>query len=178
MYFSGGLIPSYLLITKYLKLYNTYWALLIPGLVNVFYIIVIRSQIEAIPPSLSEAAIVDGANEFQVLINVIIPSVSATIAAIGMFLALSMWNMWFPVMIYTNKESLWTLQYFLRAVIFDKFLTAENTAVTNLFMDATDITPQNFQMAAIVLVALPIVSIYPFVQKYFVKGILVGSVKE
>jgi len=179
MYFSGGLIPTYILMTQYLHLYNNYLALLLPGLVSIFYIIVIRSQIEAVPESLSEAAIIDGANEYQVLFFVIIPAISATIAAIGMFLALGMWNMWFPVMIYTNKQEMWTLQYFLRAIVFDKFLEYQPGAqkIEMAATEAEGISPMNFQMAAIILVALPIVSIYPFVQKYFVKGILVGSVK-
>jgi len=179
MYFSGGLIPSYILVTKWLHLYNSYLAFILPGLVNVFYIIVLRSQIESIPASLSEAAIIDGANEFQVMFRIVVPAISASIAAIGMFIALAMWNVWFPVMIYSNKRELWTLQYFLRAIVFDKFMEfmPTSTSSVKVVSDAEDINPQNFQMAAIILVALPIVSVYPFVQKYFVKGILAGSVK-
>lgn len=177
MYFSGGLIPTYMLITKYLHWYNTYWALFVPGLVNVFYIIVVRTQIEAIPKSLMEAAVIDGAREYQVLFKVVIPSITATIAAIAMFIALTTWNMWFNVMIYTGKRTFWTLQYFLRAVVLDKTIdmTTENASA----VDVSKFLPkQSYQMAAIILVALPIVTIYPFVQKYFVKGILAGSVKE
>jgi putative aldouronate transport system permease protein len=179
MYFSGGLIPTYLVVTKYLHLYNTYFAFFLPGIANVFYIIVIRSQIEALPASLSEAAIIDGAKEYQVLFHVVAPSILPTMAAIGMFTALATWNMWFPVLLYTNREELWSLQYFLRAVVFDKFMeympgSRSAGAITS---EADSASPLNFQMAAIVLVALPIVAIYPFVQRYFVKGILVGSVK-
>lgn len=173
MYFSGGLIPTYLLITKYLGMKNSYFALILPALVNVFYTIVIKSQIEAMPSSLMEAAIIDGANEFQVVFRIVIPVILPTIAAVSMFIALGKWNMWFPVMIYTNKKELWTLQYFLRTVIFDKFLVA-----SELLTDEGDLVPpKNYQMASIVLVALPIVCIYPFVQKYFVKGILTGAIK-
>lgn len=180
MYFSGGLIPSYILVTKFLHLYNSYLAFILPGLVNVFYIIIIRSQIEAVPPSLSEAAKIDGATESQVLMYIIIPAISATIASIAMFIALGMWNMWFSVLIYSNKKEMWTLQYFLRALVFDKLLEYQPGAADSVkaVSDAEGTSSQNYQMAAIILVALPIVSIYPFVQKYFVKGILAGSVKD
>ncbi|MEA4890306.1 MAG: carbohydrate ABC transporter permease [Clostridiaceae bacterium] len=180
MYFSGGLIPSYMLITQTLNLYNNYLAFLLPSLVSVFYIIIIRSQIESLPPSLSDAAEIDGANQFQLLIHIIIPAISSTMAAICMFLALNMWNMWYPVLLYTDKESMWTLQYMLRAIVFEMTLQSSDTlAAQASAVNAEDaISPYNFQNAAIILVALPIVCIYPFVQKYFVKGILVGSVKE
>ncbi len=175
MYFSGGLIPTYILITNYLKLYNTYSAMVLPLVVNVFYIIVLRSQIEAIPKELSEASLIDGANEFQTLFAVILPSIKPTIAAVCMFLALGMWNMWYQFMLYTNRDSMWTLQYFLRMMVLSKIIGTNKDL--SLALVENDMAPENFQMAAIVVVALPIVAVYPFVQKYFVKGILVGSVK-
>lgn len=176
MYFSGGLIPTYLVIAKWLHLYNSYMAFLLPGAVNVFYMIVIRSQIEALPESLLEAAMIDGAKERQVLFRIVIPTILPTIAAVGMFVALANWNMWYPVLLYANKESLWSLQYFLRAMVFDKLLDLFR-GQADMASDVDKISPVNYQMAAIILVALPIVAIYPFVQRYFVKGILVGSVK-
>ncbi len=99
MYFSGGLIPTYIWVARYLKLYNSYWVLVIPGLVSVFYIIVVRTQIQQIPISLTEAAIIDGATQAQVLFKVIIPSIKPTIAAISMFLILGKWNGWFDVLV-------------------------------------------------------------------------------
>lgn len=178
MYFSGGLVPTFLLIGKYLQLYNSYLAYILPVLANFFYIIIIRSQIEAIPPSLPEAATVDGANTSQVLIHIIIPVLLPTIAAIGMFIALAQWNMWYSVLLYTNKEEMWTLQYYLRAVVFEKILENDIMNINAMRQSLEDqVMPENFQMAAIVLVALPIVLVYPFIQKYFVKGIFVGSVK-
>jgi putative aldouronate transport system permease protein len=122
-----------------------------------------------------DAAQIDGASEYQIIYLIIIPVLTPTIAAISMFLALNKWNMWFPVMLYTNKKELWTLQYFLRVMVFDKFLGTMNNS--DNMISGEVISPINYQMAAIILVAFPIVSIYPFVQKYFVKGILVGSVK-
>ncbi len=178
MYFSGGLIPTYILVTQTLKLGNSFWALILPGLVSVFYIIVIRTQIQQVPKSLIEAAYLDGAKDYQVLTRIIIPIIVPTIAAIGMFVALGNWNMWYNVMIYSPKREFWTLQYYLRQVVNDPNLAAMGTTEN---VDPTEmqklIHPKNYQTATIVLVALPIVAIYPFVQKYFVKGIIAGSVK-
>lgn len=176
MYFSGGLIPSYLLVSKYLKLNNTYLAYILPILVNVFYIIVVKSQVEAIPTDLIEAAYIDGAGEYKILFRIVIPVIKPTAAAIGMFTILNCWNMWFPVLLYTDRREMWTMQYYLRAVVFEKFL-ANNAENAPAVVGADVIPPQNYQMACIILVSLPVVSIYPFVQKYFVKGILAGSVK-
>ncbi|MEG2596763.1 MAG: ABC transporter permease subunit, partial [Ruthenibacterium sp.] len=157
---------------------NNYLALILPILVNVFYIIVIRTQIEAVPASLSEAAEMDGATEFQIMTRVILPTVGPTIAAIGMFIALDAWNMWYSVLLYTDDRSFWTLQYFLRVVIFEKSVAFNPDGLAAIAQGTEQLNPLNFQMAAIVIVALPVVAIYPFVQKYFVKGILAGSVKE
>lgn len=180
MYFSGGLIPFYLLMTNYLHLKNNYLALILPSLVSVFYIIVIRSQIETIPKELIEAGIIDGAKERQVLFQIVVPSITPTIAAISMFVALGTWNSWFNVMLFTNSnEKMWMLQYYLRAIVFSKSI-GYNTSADALQLaelGLQDVVGENYQMAAIILVALPVVSVYPFVQKYFVKGILVGSVK-
>jgi putative aldouronate transport system permease protein len=181
MYFTGGLIPLYLLVTRYLHLFNSYFALILPGLVNVWYIIIVRTQIEAIPDSLTEAARIDGAKDYQILFSIIIPAISSTIAAIGMFIALAAWNQWFNVMIFTDKRQYWTLQYYLRCVVFDKTVSqsgGQAARATAAAAGLQTLTAENFQMAAIVLVALPIIMIYPFMQKYFVSGILTGSVKE
>ena len=118
MYFNGGLIPTYIWVAKYLKMYNSYLALIIPGLVSVFYIIVIRTQIEQIPESLTEAAIIDGANQFQVLFKIVIPAIKPTIAAICMFLILGKWNGWFDVLVYIRDKEKWMLQYYLREIVF------------------------------------------------------------
>ena len=174
MYFSGGLIPTYIVVAMTLNLRNTYLALILPTLVNMFFIIVMRSQIDNIPKSIFESAYIAGAGEYQTAFLVVIPVITPTIAAVSMFIALNYWNMWFNVMIYTDKKELWTLQYFLRVVVFDQLIGAAEEAEGAL---EENIPPENFRMAAIVLVAAPIVSIYPFVQKYFVKGIIAGSVK-
>ena len=178
MYFTGGLIPTYLLVSKYMGLRNTLLALILPNLILFFYIIILRSQIQEVPDSLLESARIDGANEFQVLFHVVIPSISATLAAVGMFIALGAWNSWFNVMVFNDSRDMWMLQYYLRLIITDKSLTQ---GVDAQRIDQTagmmQLTPEQFQMAAVILVALPIVFIYPFVQKYFASGLLVGAVK-
>lgn len=177
MYFGGGLIPTYLVMTNLLHLRNTYAVLVLPGIVSMFYIIVMRSQIEAMPKVIFEAAHIDGANEFQTLFRVLFPMIVPTIAAIGMFMALGFWNSWSNVMIYSNKQDYWTLQYYLRAVVLER-MVKQNSTMMQAGMREVDIPDENFRMAAIVLTAGPIVLIYPFVQKYFVKGIITGAVKE
>jgi putative aldouronate transport system permease protein len=178
MYFSGGLIPTYLLITKTLKLTNNYLAIILPALVNVFYIVIIRTQIQQVPESLIESAWLDGAKEYQVLFKIIMPVIRPTLAAIGMFVALGAWNIWFNVMVYTPKQECWTLQYYLRQIITDPSLSAKEVeGGADIIASRKLAHPKNYQSAAIVLVALPVVLIYPFVQKYFVKGMFVGSVK-
>ena len=176
MYFSGGLVPTYIIVATVLDLRNTYWVLILPSLVSVFYIIVMRSQIETMPTEVFEASYIDGANEFQTVFLVVLPMISPTIAAIAMFFALSFWNMWYNVMIYIDYDKHWTLQYFLRVVVFEKFLSQYSS--TSLTVEFDEMIPEeNFRNAAVVMVAAPIVAIYPFVQKYFVKGIISGAVK-
>ncbi|HOJ09951.1 MAG TPA: carbohydrate ABC transporter permease [Clostridiales bacterium] len=174
MYFSGGLIPTYVVYTKYLHLRNNFLVLILPGLVSMFYIIIVRSQIESLPLSVLESAYIDGATEFQTAFKIVLPMISPTLAAIAMFTALGNWNIWFQVMIYTDYPKFWTLQYYLRTIVFGQFLAA-NEFITEA---AGEFIPEeNYRMAAIIIVAAPIVCIYPFVQKYFVKGIISGSVK-
>jgi len=176
MYFSGGLIPSYILITNYLKLGNTYAAYILPALVSIFYVIIIRSQIEAVPGELFDSASIDGAGEMRILFNIVLPVIAPTIAAISMFLALGKWNMWFSVLLYARDSKMWTLQFYLRNIVFESMLEFATQKLGD-DINAKVIPAENMRMASIVLVALPIVAIYPFIQKYFVKGILTGSVK-
>jgi putative aldouronate transport system permease protein len=176
MYFSGGLIPTYIVYTSVFHLRNNFLVLILPGLVSMFYIIVVRSQIENMPSSVFEAAYLDGAREYQTVFHVVIPMIAPTIAAVGMFFALGFWNSWFNVMVYTDKNDMWTLQYFLRVVVFSKFISQYNNSLAAA-ADRIVMPEENFRMAAIVLTAAPIVAIYPFLQKYFVRGIISGAVK-
>jgi putative aldouronate transport system permease protein len=179
MYFSGGLIPTYIMYTNVFHLRNNFLVLILPSLVSMFYIIVVRSQIENMPASVFEAAYLDGAREYQTVFYVVIPMIAPTIAAVGMFFALGFWNSWFNVMVYMDKNTMWSLQYFLRVVVFNKFIDQHGTlsVAAMAAADHISIPEENFRMAAIVLTAAPIVAIYPFLQKYFVRGIISGAVK-
>ncbi|MEN6316317.1 MAG: carbohydrate ABC transporter permease [Clostridiaceae bacterium] len=182
MFFSGGIIPYFILIAQKLHWYNNFCALIFPALVSYYYIIIIRSQIATIPSSLIESAYIDGANELRTIVHIVIPSILPTIAAISMFTAIGAWNQWFPNLLFTDKKSLWTLQYYLRAIVLEKSMdykmlyNIQYSSQGTLFNESA-LTSVNYQMAAIIVVIIPVASIYPFIQKHFVKGILLGSVK-
>lgn len=175
MYFSGGIIPTYLLING-LKMTDKYWALILPGIVNIFYIIVFRNMIMQMPKELIESAEIDGANQFRVLGSIILPLIIPTIAAFVVFSAVAYWNEWFGCLLYIRKKSMWTLQFQLRDILI-------SAQLLNSQMDAGVVSDQELlheaglKMAALMITILPIVSVYPFVQKYFMSGVLVGAVK-
>lgn len=175
MYFSGGLIPLYLLVNG-LGMNNTYFALILPGCVSIFYIIVFRNMINQLPKEMVESAEIDGASQSRTLFHVIIPLIMPTIAAFIVFSAVAHWNEWFGCMIYIRKREMWTLQYQLRDILLNSKLANQETleAMAN---QNTIIHPENLKMAALMLTILPIIIVYPFVQKYFMSGVLVGAVK-
>ena len=170
MLFSGGLIPTFILV-KGLGLIDSRWSMVLPCLVNTWNLLIMRNFFYAIPKSLEEAAVIDGANDVQML-----PLSKASIATIGLFYAVSHWNAWFDAMLYINKTPLLPMQNILRNII-----TAASS-IGDLGAEAynsLDVVPpsQSIRAATIVITTLPILVVYPFVQKYFVKGVMVGSVK-
>lgn len=178
MYFSGGLIPSYLLINR-LGLYNTRWAIIIPGAVTIWNIILVRSYFLTIPESIKESAFIDGANHIQTLFKIIVPISKPILAVISIYTIVGIWNNWFSALVYLPNEKLHPLQMYLYRVIVQqsvdlKKLTLEDTR------QAVDLMLSNIQLkyAIIVFTTLPIVFTYPFFQKYFIKGALLGSLKE
>lgn len=173
MYIDGGLIPSYLLVRD-LKLYNTFWALVIPGALSAYNIFLARNFIMSIPESLREAAHIDGANELTIMLKIIFPLSKPIIATLALWAAVGHWNAWFDAMIYTSKQELLVLQLLLKR-------TMDNAAgtffggvrVESMF----DITAENVNGAVIMLTIGPIVLMYPFIQKYLIKGVMIGSIK-
>lgn len=173
MYFSGGLIPTYLNV-KELGMLNSVWSLILPGAITTSNLIIMRSAFMAVPESLSEAARIDGANHIQILYKIMLPLVKATLAVMVLYYAVSHWNAWFNASIYLRTPSKYPLQLVLR-----------NILVENQMGDMTqDIgaarTPQVQQLlkyALIVVSSLPIICIYPFLQKFFQKGVMLGAVK-
>lgn len=175
MYFSGGLIPFFLVVNK-LGLNNTYWALVLPGVINIFYIIIFRNQINQLPQELLESAEIDGANEFRILRHIIMPLVLPMTMAFVIFSAVNYWNEWFNVLIFIRDKELWTLQFQLREILSNASL-ADSELQKMLINQQSLIHPNNLKMAALMLTVLPIIIVYPFVQKYFIHGQLVGAVK-
>lgn len=171
MFFNGGLIPNFYLI-KTLKLYNTIWSMIIPGALGAYNLILMKNFVAAIPESLEESAIIDGANEIKVLFKIIVPLSAPAIATFIIFHAVTQWNTFFSAIIYTSKRSLWPLMLILRDLV------VEDGAVAKDNMDDNNsVTVFTIKMAIIIFATLPILVVYPFMQKYFMKGLLVGSVK-
>ncbi len=174
--FSAGLVPWYLLIYKYLHLKDSYLALILPLLMNVFYIIIMRNFMKSIPEAIVESAKIDGANEFIIFIRLVIPMSKPALATVGLFIAMGYWNDWYNAMLFIQDSKKYPLQYFLTKLInsleFMKVAMAANAKV------ATENMPtQSFKLATTVVVTGPIVLLYPFLQKYFIKGITIGAVK-
>ena len=175
MIFGGGLIPSYM-VNRSLGLVNTPFALIIPGVINAFYIMMMKSAFEQLPASYEESAKIDGADPLTILLKILVPLIKSTIAVIVMFNVVMQWNSWFPASIYMAKRrDLWPLQLFMREIL------VQNN--TGKILSGTDVlnkanyTVNLVKYCVVVVGTFPILCIYPFVQKYFVKGITIGGVK-
>jgi putative aldouronate transport system permease protein len=175
MYFSGGLIPFFIVVNR-LGLYNTYGALIFPSLVSIFYIIVFRNAIHRLPAEMAESGEIDGASEFRILFRIIIPLILPMIMAFTIFSAVNYWNQWFNVLVFIRDKNKWLLQYLLRHLYTNPAFTGD-LEVTTLANDVQSLHPQNMVMAAIMCTVVPIIVIYPFLQRYFIHGVIVGAVK-
>lgn len=173
MFFSGGLIPSFL-NQKSLGLYNNLWALIIPGSLSLYNAIICKSAIEAIPDSLTESAYMDGASDLTVLFKIIVPLIKPTLAVLLLYYGVGQWNSWFNASIYIKDNELLPIQNILRSVLLANNNTLNAGADT---IDKINTYAETIKYAAIVLSTVPILCIYPFLQKYFVKGVMIGSVK-
>jgi putative aldouronate transport system permease protein len=173
MFFSGGMIPNYALIRN-LKLINTYWALILPGAISAYNLILMRNFIAAIPDSLEESAIIDGANEITVLFKIILPLSLPAIFTFLLFHAVGHWNAYFDSVLYITRRNFWPLMLVLRELVTE----GGNMAREGMEFDPDKLAqPFTLQMAAIVITVVPILMVYPFIQRYFMKGMLLGSVK-
>lgn len=173
MYFSGGMIPTFLVV-KNLGLFDTSYALYVPQAINVFNFIVMRTFFRNIPESLEEAARIDGASYMKVLIKMILPLSVPIIATIGLFYAVGYWNTYFDALIYIQKPELYTLQLRLRSLLFGEELNNSNANAEGI---GTQVMSQSLKMATVAISTIPILVVYPWLQKYFVKGVMIGSVK-
>ncbi len=175
LFFSGGMIPLYLTVKQF-ELMDTIWALIIPGAINTYNMIIIRTAFQSIPDSLVESAQLDGANDLLILWKIVVPLSKATLATMLLFYAVSHWNSYFDAMLYINKKELYPLQIMLRNMLIGGLFN-EETAIAGANADAFAVTDATLRSAAIIVTTLPILIVYPFVQRYFVKGVMIGSVK-
>lgn len=179
MYFSGGIIPFYI-IMKSVNLLNTFWIYVLPGMLNVYYLLIMVRFYSDIPKSLYESAWLDGAGSFRVYISIALPLSKASLATIGLFFAVAQWNSWMDAAYYVTDKTLRPLAYFMMELInrFAMQATKTDAISAGYAASAMTTTTMSLQMAAIIISVLPILGIYPFLQKYFVKGVMIGSVKE
>lgn len=179
MYVSAGLIPTYFLI-KSLGLLNNFWVYVLPGMLSVYNVIVIKSFILSLPESLTEAAIVDGAGHFRCFWNVVLPCCKPVLATVALWCAVGAWNSWFDTFLYASgADHLTTLQYEMMKLLSSSMQTGRDTSSVfgNNSEQANIITPVSIRAAVTIVASVPILIVYPFLQKYFVKGVMLGSVK-
>lgn len=173
MLFQGGLIPSYFVV-KNLHMLDTTWALMIPGLVSAFYLIVLRDFFTGVPQELIESAKIDGAHELTVLLRIVLPLSLPALAAFGLFYAVGIWNQYFNAILYINNPEKWPVQVILRQIV---LLASGGLGDSGNAGESVAYYGQGVKMAVIVVSTLPIMVVYPFLQKHFAKGALLGSVK-
>ncbi|MBP1994061.1 carbohydrate ABC transporter permease [Paenibacillus eucommiae] len=174
MLFSGGLVPTYLLM-KFLHLTNTFWVMILPSLISAWYLLIMKSFFSQIPESLEESAVLDGASPLRVLVSIIVPISMPMLVTIGLFYGVTHWNAWFDATIYITNPDLMPVQVFLRRIVLT--MTNQDLDSAILLNMNERATPQALRGAMIMITTVPIMCVYPFLQKHFIKGVLVGSVK-
>lgn len=172
MFFSGGLIPGYLNI-KSLGLYDSLWALIIPGSLSIYNAIICKTAMEAIPESLCESAYIDGGNDMQILFKIILPLIKPTLAVLALYYGVAKWNDWFTASVYIRRDELLPIQNVLRSVL----LQNSDNDHSALSGDNFSQYAETIKYAAIVISTVPVMCVYPFLQKYFTKGVMIGAVK-
>jgi putative aldouronate transport system permease protein len=175
MFFSGGMIPSYLLVRQ-LHLIDTVWSLILPELVTAYNFVIVRNYMQTIPNSMEESAKMDGANDIVILFRIILPVCKPIIATIALWVAVAHWNSWFDSMIYITKASGQVVQLVMRRIVLEG-----SDQMTQMMAESQRqgliIAPEGLKAATIMVTTIPILCVYPFVQKYFVKGVMMGSLK-
>lgn len=173
--FSGGMIPSYILIANYLNLKDNLLALILPGLLSAWNIFLMRNYMNGIPDTIAESAKIDGANDLTIFLKLYLPLAKPGLATVGLFTGLAYWNNWFNAMLYMDKQQLFPLQYLLYRML--SSVKALQEASSNVGIPPQELPGETLKMAMAVVATGPIILLYPFVQKYFIKGITVGAVK-
>ena len=179
MFFTGGMIPNYLLVTS-LGLGGTYWAVILPGAISVYNMIIMRTFFEGIPVSLTEAAYIDGASDMRVLFNIVLPLSKPIIMTLILFYAVGHWNGYFNAMLYLNDKEMYPIQLFVRSIVLaGETLSASMASNVDASAEygATLLAEQSTKYAVVILAMLPILIIYPIISKYFKGGVMIGAVK-
>ena len=177
MYVNGGMIPT-LVLYRNLNLTNTFWVYIIPGMISAFNVLVLRTYMEGLPSALEESAMIDGANDFTIFTRIISPLCKPVYATVALFVAVGQWNSWFDAMLYNRMNAQYTtLQYELMKLL-SSVMQQSGSATTGGNTAAAAVTPVTVRAAATVVTMLPIILLYPFLQRYFVSGMTIGSVKE
>lgn len=177
MYFSGGLIPVYMLIRN-LHLIGTFWVYILPGILSVWNMYIIRAYIGGLPYALQESAKIDGASDFTIFSRVVLPLCMPVLATIALFVAVGQWNAWFDTYLYnSSKEQLTTLQFELMKVLQSTQTMSADTYNPAATQNMASVSPESIKMAITIVCTVPILLVYPFVQRYFVKGVTLGAVK-
>lgn len=181
MYFGGGLIPTFMLV-RGLGLMDSFWVFIIPGLVSVWNMIIFRTFFNGLPNGLEESAKIDGCGNWGIFFKIILPLSGPVIATLSLFTAVSHWNEWFLPSIYINNENLLPIQTMLRQILNSNIMSEQmsnlDSASQAVLSRMQSVTSKSLSMATMMVATLPIIMVYPFVQKHFVKGVLVGSLKE
>ena len=175
LFFNGGLIPTFLLVGQTLHMADSVWALIMPTAVNTINLIILKTAFESVPVSLEEAARIDGANDFTILFRVVLPLSLPALSVVVLFYAVAHWNSYFQALIYIQSRDLYPLQLVLREILITSNVESMTTSVSSA--DTFEIG-QTIKYATIVVATVPILVIYPFLQRYFVKGALLGAIKE
>lgn len=175
MVFHGGLVPSYLLIRN-IGLMDNMLVYILPGLITGFNVIILKNFFQSIPDSLAESARIDGASEWSILFRIYLPLSKPVLATVGLWTAVAHWNAWFDALLYINSDSKQVLQMFLQRVVIGSNTELIEKNLVN--PEVMQFTPETIKAATVIVTVLPILFVYPFLQKYFMKGIMIGSVKE
>lgn len=176
MLFSGGMVPTYLIVTK-LGLLNSIWSMIFPCMISTYYVFIMKNYFQSLPASLEEAAIIDGANDFQVLTKIYLPISKPFMATFALFYAVERWNEWWNAYLYVIDKDIKPLQIYLKDV-FASYNSQLAPQLQSMIEKNMEVFPISVQMSTIIITMIPILCVYPFIQKHFVKGVMIGAMKE
>lgn len=178
MFFSGGMIPTFIIVNQ-LRLYNTRWAMVLPSVINTFNLVIARTFLEDLPNDINEAAYIDGANDIRIFLGIVLPLSMPLVAVLTLYYAVSYWNSYFTALLYLPDSSLQPMQIYLRKILIEAASGKDNLMQTGDSFGANRAMKiEQMKYSLVIISTLPIILVYPFLQKYFVKGVMIGAIKE